>query len=895
MSFQCVMRSLTSFEITDVALLRVHQNPERFNNIMEIKKTDLIESLEKLDVHDHLCLIYETHQEQFAAVIPFIRIGLQRGEKCIYIADDNTTAQVLQAMREDAIDVDTALASGSLQVLTSKESYLKGGFFDPDRMISLLKETTNKALADGFSALRVTGEMTWALSGEKGADRLIEYENKLNYFFPKHRCLGICQYNAGLFSPGVILDVIFSHPKIIYGELVCDNFYYIKPEEAQSPLSPDRQLEMVKRFLFEIQKRKQTENTLRSKETQYRSFFENFRGIGYRLSDDRYSPLFMSGDVERITGYTADAFMSGNITWNRLVHPDDMPLFVVELNKILTLPGYVADTRYRIFAKDGSVHWVRDIAYQVPEQESSIQGTVYDITKAKTLQDELFRLRTAIEQSTGTVMILDKAGSIQYVNHALEEITGFTREELVGKKIEPFSKNQPEMFNRIWPVVMRGANWKGNIYILGKDKSEVVLEVSVSPFRDESGRLTGFLSIGRDVRREKELESQLLQSQKMEALGVLAGGIAHDFNNILSSIIGYTQLCLRMPDKKGHLFEKDLNEVLKAGGRAQELVKQILLFSKGGEGAEEKKVFQLSIIINEVLKLMRGSIPSTIEIQSFIKSNACVLADPTRIHQVMVNLCTNAVYAMKDSVGVLRVELVDEIITDQSLGVETGSFVKITVSDTGCGMSDDLCRRIFEPFFTTKQTGDGTGLGLSVAYGIARDCRGTITVQSIPGKGSIFNVYLPAVDEHHASDETEDKVAPRGNGELILLVDDELIMLNMGKRVLEEIGYRVETCINPVQALDMFKNRSGEFSLVLTDLTMPKMTGDMLVGEMRKIQKDIPVVMFTGYGVEVLKERAVLAGVNYFITKPFGQFEIADIIRKALDDGKEGMSGKVRG
>jgi signal transduction histidine kinase/CheY-like chemotaxis protein len=385
--------------------------------------------------------------------------------------------------------------------------------------------------------------------------------------------------------------------------------------------------------------------------------------------------------------------------------------------------------------------------------------------------------------------------------------------------------------------------------------------------------------------QEKKLETQLRQAQKMEAIGTLAGGIAHDFNNILSAVIGYTELALINIPKESSL-QNHLQQVLKAGSRAKDLVKQILTFSRQAE--QEVGPFQIKLIAKEALKLLRASLPTTIEIRQDIQSDSTVLADPTQIHQVLMNLCTNAGYAMQETGGTLEVSLtnveLDSHFTGRHSDMAPGPHLRLTVSDTGHGMTPDVLERIFDPFFTTKGPGEGTGMGLSVVHGIVKSFGGTITVYSEPGKGSTFHVYLPIAEDLKDEGETEViEPLPTGN-ERILLIDDEQPLVDIGKQMLERLGYEVITRTSSIEALELFRAQPDRFDLVITDMTMPNMTGDKLAMEIMKIRPDVPVILCTGFSPAITEEEANAWGIQALLEKPLLRHDLAKTIRQVLDE-----------
>ncbi len=383
------------------------------------------------------------------------------------------------------------------------------------------------------------------------------------------------------------------------------------------------------------------------------------------------------------------------------------------------------------------------------------------------------------------------------------------------------------------------------------------------------------------------LELQLRQAYKMEAIGTLAGGIAHDFNNILTSVLGYTELALmEAPDNSG--IEENLNEVLTAGTRARDLVKQILTFSRQTE--HEIRPVRISTIIKEVVKLIRASLPSTIEIRQDIENQSTVMADPTQIHQVLMNLCTNSGHAMKDKGGILEVRLSDIVVDAQFAerhhGLKPGSFLQLRIKDNGCGMESEIIDRIFDPFYTTKAKGEGTCMGLSVVHGIIKSHNGIVTVDSAPGKGACFDIYIPVIENQEKVDPNKPSEIIVGGSERILFVDDEQALVHMGRQILEKIGYSVETRTSSIEALGLFKGDADRFDLVITDLTMPNMQGDELSSEITAIKEDMPVILCTGFSLGITDAQAQASGIRAVVEKPILVNEISKVIRKVLDEAK---------
>lgn len=391
----------------------------------------------------------------------------------------------------------------------------------------------------------------------------------------------------------------------------------------------------------------------------------------------------------------------------------------------------------------------------------------------------------------------------------------------------------------------------------------------------------------RKAEREKiKLAEQLKQSQKMEAIGLLAGGIAHDFNNILAAIIGFSQLALGEV-KKNSPIEDDLQEILAAGKRAKELVTQVLAFARQSE--EEIKPVRADIIIKEALQLIRATIPTSIKIKTDIHSKSLIMGNHTQLHQIVMNLCTNAAHAMEENGGILQVSLKDIVIErnfeNEHVDLNYGDYINISFSDTGIGIPSDNLNSIFEPYFTTKKIGEGTGMGLAMVHGIVESYGGKILVKSTSGKGSTFDIYLPVTGKSDLHRQYESKPLPTGI-ERILVVDDEAPIAKMLAQNLERLGYTVTSKTSSLEALELFQTRPNDFDLIVTDMAMPNLTGDVLAIKLMKIRQDIPIILCTGYSKKITDETISQIGIKECINKPILQDDFIKTVRKVLDEAK---------
>ncbi len=511
-----------------------------------------------------------------------------------------------------------------------------------------------------------------------------------------------------------------------------------------------------------------------------------------------------------------------------------------------------------------------------------------DVTDIKESEKERLRLATAIEQATESVVITDLKGSIQYVNPAFEKLTGYSRKEALGQNSHILSsgKHDQAFYKKMWTTLLQGEVWSGHLTNKKKDGTLFEEELTISPVRNNEGQITNFVAVKRDVSKEIALEKQLQHAIKMEAIGTLAGGIAHDFNNILAAIISYAQI-IKNEVAADSRVGKDIAEVLAAGQRAANLVKQILTFSRKTE--TEKQPLQPHLIVEEVLKMMEASFPSTIQIETDIDADCgLIMADPTNIHQVTVNLCTNSLHAMADQKGTLgislqRCELSAAEMTGEPI-LSPGSYVVLTVNDTGCGMDKATMERIFDPFYTTKEVDKGTGLGLAVIHGIVRDAQGFIRIKSTVGEGSSFAVYFPILQEKiSTAHESDQRVPLQGGSEHILIVDDEPLLVRATQRQLEDLGYRVTGTTNSKDALEKMSTSPDEFDLLITDQTMPGLTGAELALAAMEIKPDLPVILCTGHSDLPSKKKALAAGIKEYIAKPLVGDRLFRAVRSVLD------------
>jgi len=516
-------------------------------------------------------------------------------------------------------------------------------------------------------------------------------------------------------------------------------------------------------------------------------------------------------------------------------------------------------------------------------------GIARDITNRRRTEEDLSKYEQMVASITDQMVLVDRDFIIQAVNSAYIENVGMKRRDVIGSHFKLISGEEDfnENYLSYFEACLAGTSVKSERLVLGEGKKAKYMVITYYPILEQDGFVSGVMIHQRDLTEQKKLEAMLQQSQKMEAIGTLAGGIAHDFNNIIGGIIGYAEMIEMFDANASPKVASRIEHVLKGAYRAKDLVEQILTFSRNAD--VKKKPLNLGNLVKDTMQFLRASIPSTIKIvkQENIPT-AFVWADETSIHQILMNLCTNAAHAMQEDGGELVVSLAVEQIDNESakrihLGV-LGSYVKLSIRDSGVGIDSARIERIFEPFYTTKKTGEGTGMGLAMVHGIIKNLRGAITVESTPGTGTTFHVYLPEFDLSVAEDEADESLQEEfveGKG-CILIVDDEQELVSFSEEILEHLGYEVVGTTSSVSARMAFMEEPDRFDLVITDQTMPNLTGIDLARQFLEIREDLPIILCTGFSQPNLEIEANEIGINRFVKKPFGARQLVDMVRKEL-------------
>ena len=682
----------------------------------------------------------------------------------------------------------------------------------------------------------------------------------------------------------------------------------------------------------DVSERKKAENALRESEARLKEIIEFLPDATFVIDKDR-KVIAWNRAIEEMTGVGKELILGkGDYEYAVPFYGERRPVLI----DLVLSPQESMENSYRKVWRQGDLLigeaylpdlkgrpvYLFNTASPLYDISGAVMGaieTIRDITDHRLMEEELAseheRLAAILDGIPIPAFMIDRDRIVTLWNRSIELVTGKEKSEMMGRELDMHflfkgASQEPTLaelvLNSTDEEIVKyhgtGTIRKSDIFPGAFESSasiyphgeERIVSIQAARVYNRKGEIIGTVQTAQDIteriRNQKEqekLQAQLIQAQKMEAVGTLAGGIAHDFNNILTGIIGYTELYKdKVREPKVH---HSMEQVLKAANRAKDLVAQILTFSRKAD--REKMPVLLGPIVKEVVKFMRASLPATIEISYAIETASdVVMADATQMHQVLMNLCTNAGHAMKDTGGLLSIELKEVAMDAMHLihrpALTIGRYLELSVRDTGHGISPGNQERIFEPYFTTKQKGEGTGLGLAVVHGIVRDHGGDIRVYSEPGRGSIFRILLPLMESEVGSEQIVAETPSAGQGETILFIDDEKMVVELSKEVLETLGYRVVAETDPRKAVEAFANESNAFDLVITDKTMPHLTGFDVAREIKRVRPDIPVILCSGIQEKGDMDKLPTLDISRLIKKPAAMSELARAIREVLGTEK---------
>lgn len=688
---------------------------------------------------------------------------------------------------------------------------------------------------------------------------------------------------------------------------------------------------------IDVTERKRAEQALFESERRLQFVLNNSIDAAYQRNLQQDTYVYMSPVIEDILGYSSEEMTSFKMdTLTALMHPDDLPLVQQEIELTSHGERRTGVIEYRFLTKNGEYRWLADRFNLIRSDAGDPLyrvGMVRDITDRKRIEDALIasrmELQNVINGASSIIYAFDLDGKCIFANKALADLFGSSPEGLIGRTRYDFMPGETAKWHEAndRKVIEEGHKLDFEEYgPIRKDGRPIAWLTTKFPLRDHLGKIyasagistnitdrkqmeeeirrsrdelelrvqhrttelaSAYDTLKKEIQERGKIEEKLRQSHKMEAIGTFAGGIAHDFNNILAAILGFTEMAIE--DSSDHpLIERSLKNIHTSAIRARDLVKQILAFSR--KASYDRVPVSLSESIRETIKLLRASISKTIEINLNINATSdIILASATEIQQIVMNLASNAAIAMEEKGGILEITLADaDEMSDSVFTTESSSndYMQLIVKDTGTGIERDVVNRIFDPFFTTRSPGSGTGMGLAVVYGIVNDLQGTIMVESMPGIGSTFRVFLPKVNTDIDRKKVKTSQIPTGT-ESILFIDDEDLLAEWAKITLERLGYRVTVTTDPAEALEKFTLGPSTFDLVITDQSMPTMSGMRLAEKILAIRPDIPIILGTGHSAVVTPKIAKKAGIKEFVMKPIARPELARIVRKTLDKNKK--------
>ena len=624
----------------------------------------------------------------------------------------------------------------------------------------------------------------------------------------------------------------------------------------------------------------QTEQALRDSQERLHNILSSIDEVVWAASPDGMQIHYVNSAVEQIWGLPVEDFYAGAWPLARMIHLEDRAR-VAETFRVL-IDGGSFDTEYRIVRPDGEIRWIHDRGRRVVSangQSGTLTGIAADVTRHRQAEEQLREQAALLDQTKEAIIVNDLEGRILFWNRGAESLYGWKAEEVIGSSLAGRAYRDEESHKTAAHVLFNKGVWKGELQQFAKDGKEIIVEGHWTLVNDEEGMPKSILIVNHDITEKKKIESQFLRAQRLESIGTLASGIAHDLNNVLTPIMMALQILqMRFTDENSQRMLDVLRQNAERGG---EMVKQVLSFARGIEGL--KIPLQPTYIIKEILMVLRETLPKNIAVKQLLPPDiGAINGDATQLHQVLMNLCVNARDAMPDG-GTLTIEAANTVIDEHYARMvpdaEAGRYVMITVSDTGAGIPEHIKDKIFDPFFTTKEVSKGTGLGLSTVIGIIKSMGGFVNVYSEGGKGAQFKIYLPMIETTHPAETAAAETSlPPGNGELILVVDDEAGIRDIAKTTLETFGYKVLTADDGTEAVAIYASRMGEVQVVITDMMMPFLDGAATIRALQRLDPQVRIIASTGLSEGMRSQDAEKLGAKMVLSKPY----TAETLLKAL-------------
>jgi len=810
----------------------------------------------------HLCLFYHTKEDMLDILVPYFKVGLENNEFCMWVTSDPLNEKEAEgAMRKAMPDFDRYLRIGQIEIIPHTEWYIKDGIFQKDKVLNNWIAKHDQALSKGYDGLRLTGNTFWL--EEKDWVDFTEYEATIDHSIGDYRMIAICSYSLDKCGLSEVMDVVNNH-----------QFALIRRKGEWVMISSDERERVTKELKYT--------------ERIYRDLFNESIDMVY-VTTGKGKFVEINPAMLKLFGYTQKEMLKLNARI-LYVNPEDRDRFQQKIEQ----EEFVQDYELKLRKKDGTeIDCVVTSNVRRSEQGDILgyQGIIRDITERKrmerTLQEEKQRLQVTLRSTGDGVITTNLQGNVEIINRVAEELTGWSYQEAIGKKLQEVFNIVDERTRRpirdpIEKVIKtnRVIGLINHAILISKDGTEHIISDSGAPIRDDQGNLYGVVLVFRDITNLSRLEEEVRKIDKMEAVGTLAGGIAHDFNNLLTGIMGNIGLAKRYVEPKGKAIER-LEEAEKASVRARDLTQQLLTFASGG--APIKKIISIGKLIEDTVGFaLRGS---NVRPEFSLPDDLwAVKADEGQINQVISNIIINAIQAMPQG-GIVNVEAKNLVISRRStLPLPSGNYVEINIRDYGTGIAKKHLARIFEPFFTTKQK--GSGLGLATSFSIIKKHGGHITVESKLGAGITVHVYLPASKKTAPiREEVIEEAALVGKGR-ILIMDDEEIIRELLYNELTEVGYEVQLTNDGAEAIERYskaKKAGQPFDTVILDLTIPGgMGGNEAIKKLLELDPDVRAIVSSGYAADPIMSEYKEYGFSAVVAKPYKVEQIEKTLQGLL-------------